>query len=220
MSDQQENGHAALSAKTFEYIMARYREHYEQDAELRDIVNTLAGSEANARAFLEPPGVGIGEFSRMLDLPVSTVRHYVRLGLVEPWEVNGRLRFEAVNVAQVRVVRHWIELGLTLEHIRSRQQAQQAAVPGLLVQGVLSERIGFVRRTVHRPGEQPSFSDETHVFDATITDEHDTEAFKARSVIASLREAYRQARERLEAKKLELDARIEHAREMEAVLSG
>ncbi len=221
-----------LTPKKFRGAMEQHRNHFETDEEFRRICIMLADGEKNARAFLEPGGVGIGKFSKMVGLPVSTVRHYVRLGLIEPWEVGGKYRFEAVNVAQVRAVRQWTELGLSLEQIVERKKAQQARQPGMLVRDVLgfaehaSEvgrpvKIAFVRRVVHEnSATSMNITEEAHLFDGDLDAAYDTEAFNAREVIAELLEEYRQAREKLQERQQELERRIEKALEFEAELSG
>jgi hypothetical protein len=68
-----------ISAESFAKILKHDLETFENNPNFRLNCTSLAGSEANARTFLEPRGVGIGEFSRIVGLPVSTVRHYVRI---------------------------------------------------------------------------------------------------------------------------------------------
>jgi DNA-binding transcriptional MerR regulator len=222
----------SMTPKKFKGAIESHRNHFETDDEYRRICVMLADGEVNARAFLEPRAVGIGEFSSMVGLPVSTVRHYVRLGLIEPWEVGGKYRFEAVNIAQVRALRQWTDLGLNLEQIVERKKAQQARQPGMLVRDVLgfaqhvSEigkpvKIAFVRRVVHENNDAGiNITEELHLFDGDLDTAYDTEAFKAREVIAELLEEHRLAREKLQERKQELERRIQKALEFEAELSG
>ncbi len=221
-----------ISPESFKNILKHDLETFEDNPNFRLNCVSLAGSEVNAKTLLEPGGVGIGKFSKMVGLPVSTVRHYVRLGLIEPWEVGGKYRFEAVNVAQVRAVRQWTELGLSLEQIVERKKAQQARQPGMLVRDVLgfaehaSEvgrpvKIAFVRRVVHEnSATSMNITEEAHLFDGDLDAAYDTEAFNAREVIAELLEEYRQAREKLQERQQELERRIERALKFEAELSG
>jgi DNA-binding transcriptional MerR regulator len=169
-------------------------------------------------------GVGIGAFSQMVNLPISTVRHYVRLGLIEPWEVSGRYRFHVVNVAQTESVRQWCDLGLSLEQIINRKRAYQAQ--GILFKGFLAPHqqsdidhsIGFVQRTVQGENisERISFWTTTNGLNdpETWTDPPELER-ERRDLVQELLTEYRVARSSLEQKKLELENRIARALEFE-----
>lgn len=112
------------TAQEFAQMTAEYALRLERDAAFREIVNVLCGAPEHARAFGGARGVGISAFAAMLGLPVSTVRHYQRLGLITPYEVNGKFRFWFHNVAQAESVRQWRDLGLSLEEILE-QRAQE-----------------------------------------------------------------------------------------------
>ncbi len=106
-------------------MTAEYAERLERDAAFRDIVNVLCGAPEHAHAFGQARGVGISTFAGMLNLPVSTVRHYQRLGLITPYEVNGKFRFWFHNVAQAESVRQWRDLGLSLEEILEQRAGER-----------------------------------------------------------------------------------------------
>jgi DNA-binding transcriptional MerR regulator len=213
-----------LSQELFVKRTQKYAWYFENDSEMQGMFALLAGTEQNARAFMDVKGVGIGAFSKMVNLPISTVRHYVRLGLIEPWDVATRYRFHVVNVAQTESVRQWCDLGLSLEQIVNRKRAGQAQ--GILFKGFLEPRqqsgidhsIGFVGRTVE--GERIS---ERVSFWSTTSGLHEPENWidppeleqERRDLVQELLGEYRAARFKLEQKKLELEHRIARALEFE-----
>ncbi len=213
-----------LSQELFFKRTQKYDWYFENDPEMHGMFTLLAGTEQNARAFMNVKGVGIGAFSKMVNLPISTVRHYVRLGLIEPWEVATRYRFHVVNVAQTESVRQWCDLGLSLEQIVNRKRACLAQ--GILFKGFLEPRqqsgidhsIGFVQRTID--GENIS---ERVSFWSTTSRLHEPETWidppelerERRDLVQELLGEYRAARERLEQKKTELELRIARALEFE-----
>ena len=75
------------------------------------------------QAFSDPKGVGIGQFAQFFNLPVSTIRHYVELGLIEPITLNGKFRFVFYNISELEFVRQWVYLGMKLEDIVARNKS-------------------------------------------------------------------------------------------------
>jgi DNA-binding transcriptional MerR regulator len=212
-----------LSQELFVKRTEKYAWYFENDPEMQSMFRLLAGTEQNARAFMDIKGVGIGAFSKMVNLPISTVRHYVRLGLIEPWEVGTRYRFHVVNVAQTESVRQWCDLGLSLEQIGIRKRAYQAQ--GILFKGFLEplngdidHSIGFVQRIIdgERISERVSFWSTTSGLHEpeNWTDPPELER-ERRDLVQELLSEYRVAREKLEQKKLELEQRIARALEFE-----
>lgn len=64
----------------------------------------------------------IGDFSRLCMVPVSSLRYYADLGLLEPAAVDPCSGYRYYTAAQLRVVNRIValkELGLTLEEIRA-----------------------------------------------------------------------------------------------------
>jgi DNA-binding transcriptional MerR regulator len=212
-----------LSQELFIKRTEKYAWYFENDPEMQVMFALLAGSEKNARAFTDVKGVGIGAFSQMVNLPISTVRHYVRLGLIEPWEVATRYRFHVVNVAQTESVLQWCDLGLSLAQIMNRKRACQAQ--GILFKGFLEplnsnidHSIGFVQRIIEgqQISERVSFWSTTSGLDEpeTWTDIPELER-ERRDLVQELLSEYRAARSSLEQKKLELEGRIARALEFE-----
>ncbi len=219
-----------ISAESFAKILKHDLETFEDNPNFRLNCTSLAGSEANARAFFEPRGVGIGEFSSIVGLPVSTVRHYTRMGLVEPFVVSGRYRFQYWNPAQVESVRWWSDLGFTLEEIVQRKINARARRPGLRLRDVVRVRVGdfdgvgialFCWNRVDHGFESESSlwvneegpQEPIPQFPPGNMDEEANRQMHA--ITAELLEEYRAARDKLEARKRELDARIERALEIE-----
>jgi DNA-binding transcriptional MerR regulator len=66
--------------------------------------------------------LSIGDFSRASHLTVKTLRHYHRIGLLAPAEIDpqtGYRRYSADQLAITQVVRRFRQLGMPLEEIRS-----------------------------------------------------------------------------------------------------
>lgn len=112
-----------LSREDFIQKVKGYSEALEHDQEARRKFTLQAGSLEKARAFINPKGVGISQLAKLADLPVTTVRHYQRLGLVTPYRVNGKFRFGLQHLVQVESVKQWRELGMPLEEIARRKQS-------------------------------------------------------------------------------------------------
>jgi DNA-binding transcriptional MerR regulator len=157
-----------LSAKGYAKICQSELETFETNQDgYRDVCLCLAGSEERVREFLSPKGVGISRFAAMAGLPASTVRHYLRLGLIEPFVVNGKFKFQMVNLMQAESVRQWVDLGVSLEQIRQRKAEQKKG--RLLVQDILENvadpagtrdsRVVVMRRTLEGRG----WRDETSI---------------------------------------------------------
>jgi DNA-binding transcriptional MerR regulator len=189
----------------------------------RNVCLCLAGSEERAREFLTVRGVGISRFAAMTGLPLTTVRHYLRLGLIEPFVVNGKFKFQMVNLMQAESVRQWSELGLSLEQILARKEAQKNA--HLLVQDILENvtdpdtngekntSVVVMRRTIEKQG----WLDETSIT-APNDDPARLEGTSAtlneltKLSVKGLHEEYRSVAQTLEAKVQELQMRLEKAR--------
>src|SRR4029077_17151814 len=68
----------------------------------------------------------IGDFSRVTFLSVKTLRHYHRVGLLEPAEVDtvtGYRRYTSTQIPIAQVVRRFRELDMPLEEIGSMLRA-------------------------------------------------------------------------------------------------
>jgi DNA-binding transcriptional MerR regulator len=189
----------------------------------RGVCLCLAGSEERVKEFLTPRGVGITRFAEMSGLPATTIRHYLRLGLIEPFVVNGKFKFQMVNLMQAESVRQWSELGLSLEQISARKEAQKHA--SLIVQDILENvtdpdrsrgtntSVVVMRRTI----EERGWLDETSI----TAYQDDPASFKHVSAtlneltklsVQHLQDEYRSVAQTLEAKVQELQGRLEKAR--------
>lgn len=215
-----------FSKARFESILREQAKVFRQNLNFRNAMLALAGSDENAQAFFQLPGVGIGAFAKMVNLPVSTVRHYIRLGLIEPWEVEGRYRFQPVNVRQAQTVRMWRELGMSLEEIVRRKQKQRQTDPTLILKDLIQKvphdtgqtgalGIALVRQEV----KNHELHMHTDIWSGNQLPDPNTqiaeEAARLREIMHELREEYRAVRERLEKKKLEIEERISQVRHIE-----
>jgi DNA-binding transcriptional MerR regulator len=67
-------------------------------------------------------GLTIGEFSRMTRLSVKTLRHYHRVGLLEPVEVNpgtGYRYYDTDQVPTAQVIRRFRDLGMPVNEVKA-----------------------------------------------------------------------------------------------------
>ena len=65
--------------------------------------------------------VGIGRLARFAGVPIDTVRHYERIGLLKPSArlASGYRRYGEAEVKRLRFIRRAKALGFTLEEIQS-----------------------------------------------------------------------------------------------------
>jgi DNA-binding transcriptional MerR regulator len=83
-----------------------------------------------------PGSLTIGDFSRVTFLSVKTLRHYHRVGLLEPAEVDavtGYRRYTSAQIPVAQVIRRFRELGMPLEDIGSVLRAPDPAVRSELI---------------------------------------------------------------------------------------
>ena len=69
-----------------------------------------------------PASLSIGDFSRATHLSIKTLRHYHRLGLLEPSEVDpdtGYRRYSTLQIPAAQVIRRFRDLDMPLEQIRA-----------------------------------------------------------------------------------------------------
>jgi DNA-binding transcriptional MerR regulator len=78
---------------------------------------------ATAEVFVQSGhGLGIGEFSQLAGVSPEAVRHWVEVGLIEPYSLNGKFRFLPPHLLELRSLQQWQSLGLTLDEIKSRKK--------------------------------------------------------------------------------------------------
>jgi DNA-binding transcriptional MerR regulator len=86
-------------------------------------------NQAVTKAFLESEdGLGIGAFAELAEVSVDTVRHWVEVGVISVYSLNGKFRFFPKQLLELRSVQQWQGLGLTLEQIKERKTAGMAFV--------------------------------------------------------------------------------------------
>ena len=69
-----------------------------------------------------PASLSIGDFSRATHLSIKTLRHYHRLGLLEPSEIDpdtGYRRYTTAQIPAAQVIRRFRNLDMPLEQIRA-----------------------------------------------------------------------------------------------------
>ena len=106
-------------------IVASFQRRVQADPAFRQLMEAVCGHPGRLEPFTAQPrglpGLGMAEFAALVELPSSTVRHYQRLGLITPYEVNGKFRFWIHNLIQVQSVKQWRDLGLSLEDIQAQR---------------------------------------------------------------------------------------------------
>jgi DNA-binding transcriptional MerR regulator len=92
----------------------------------------------------------IGDFSRATHLSVKTLRHYHRVGLLEPAEVDqftGHRRYTAGQIPVAQVVKRFRELDVPIEDIRSILAAPDVPARNELIAGHLGRLEEGLART-------------------------------------------------------------------------
>lgn len=85
----------------------------------------------------------IGEAAKAAGVTRDAVRHYVRIGLIDPERgENGYRRLSDREVRRIRFIRRSQRLGFTLEEIRAIvQESSQGKTPCPLVRDILRQRV-------------------------------------------------------------------------------
>jgi DNA-binding transcriptional MerR regulator len=92
----------------------------------------------------------IGEFSRLSQIPVKTLRHYDAIGLLRPVRVEPRTAYRyysAVQIEQVNRILALKDLGFSLREVRMLVAEN---VPLGQIRGMLQERLQQLERSVDR----------------------------------------------------------------------
>lgn len=93
--------------------------------------------------------LAIGDFSRATHLGVKALRHYHRVGLLIPAEIDettGYRRYTAGQIGEALLIKRFRELDLPLEHIRRLLDAPSVEQRTALLHEHLSKLIGDLRR--------------------------------------------------------------------------
>jgi DNA-binding transcriptional MerR regulator/effector-binding domain-containing protein len=94
--------------------------------------------------------VTIGDFSRMTHLTVKTLRHYHRVGLLEPAEVDPRTGYRYYSTDQVpaaQVIRRFRDLDMPIDEVRSVLTAPDQASRNRLITRHLDRLQGQLEHT-------------------------------------------------------------------------
>jgi len=226
----------------FQRLLETFEQRLQVDPLFAEFVQMLCRTPERVRCFTTPSGCSISTFASLMDLPASTVRHYQRLGLITPYEVNGKFRFWLHNVVQVESVRQWRDLGLSLEEIQA-QQAQgrlggqtatfNVSLPHLTLSEVTSKSFSTGFLTPQNVGDLDSsansvgsstvwlpFGSEQMQVSLTFREAFPENGATTEMGLDStrLRAEVRAARQRLERRLLSLEAQVSRARRLEAAL--
>jgi DNA-binding transcriptional MerR regulator len=96
------------------------------------------------------PSLAIGDFSRATHLSIKKLRHYHRLGLLEPADVDpgtGHRRYTTDQIATAQVIRRFRSLDMPLEEIHAVISAPDLATRNALISGHLSRLEDTLART-------------------------------------------------------------------------
>jgi DNA-binding transcriptional MerR regulator/effector-binding domain-containing protein len=120
------------------------------------------GGESSPDLSLDPPPGGdsilgrvttsltIGDFSRATHLSVKTLRHYHRVGLLEPTEVDPRTGYRRYRTDQIpvaQIIRRFRDLDMPLEEIHAVLSAPDVAARNQLIEGHLRRLESNLERT-------------------------------------------------------------------------
>jgi DNA-binding transcriptional MerR regulator len=94
--------------------------------------------------------LAIGDFSRSTHLSIKTLRHYHRIGLLEPADVDpgtGHRRYTTDQIATAQVIHRFRSLDMPLEEIHAVLAAPDLATRNELISGHLSRLEASLART-------------------------------------------------------------------------
>ncbi|HEY4408747.1 MAG TPA: MerR family transcriptional regulator [Acidimicrobiia bacterium] len=97
-----------------------------------------------------PPSLAIGDFSRATHLNIKTLRHYHRIGLLEPAAVDpgtGHRRYTTDQIPTAQVIRRFRSLDMPLEEIHAVITTADLAARNDLIAGHLSRLETTLART-------------------------------------------------------------------------
>jgi DNA-binding transcriptional MerR regulator len=126
-----------------------------------------------------PASLSIGDFSRATQLSVKTLRHYHRLGLLEPSDVDpatGYRRYATGQIPAAQVIRRFRDLDMPLEQIRAVLAAPDLRARNRLIAAHLTRLEQDLART---QGAVASLRD-------LLTDPRDVAPITHRRVVATM----------------------------------
>ncbi len=215
-------------------IVASFQRRVQDDPAFRQLMEAVCGHPGRLEPFTAQPrglpGLGMAEFAALVELPSSTVRHYQRLGLITPYEVNGKFRFWIHNLIQVQSVKQWRDLGLSLEDLQAQRgrarlggqsgpvKAVSFGLPGGGQAGPLrplNSALNLLRETGWLPLEEQRVRPEPQRLFAARRDAAEDTGLPDTGRLLSEVQA---ARARLEERLAALPAPVKQARQLEAAL--
>jgi DNA-binding transcriptional MerR regulator len=97
-----------------------------------------------------PASLSIGDFSRATHLSVKMLRHYHRLGLLEPSDVDagtGYRRYATDQIPAAQVIRRFRDLDMPLDQIRAVLEAPDLRIRNRLISAHLRQLQADLSRT-------------------------------------------------------------------------
>ena len=97
-----------------------------------------------------PASLTIGDFSRATQLSIKTLRHYHRLGLLVPSDVDpdtGYRRYTTDQIPSAQVIRRFRDLDMPLDHIRAVLEAPDLRARNRLISAHLTRLEQDLART-------------------------------------------------------------------------
>lgn len=72
--------------------------------------------------FRDGSGVTLSAFAELSGAPATTLRHYLRLGLISTLSLHGKFRFLPLNTVQLEMVSCWVACGVTLAEVVNQRK--------------------------------------------------------------------------------------------------
>jgi DNA-binding transcriptional MerR regulator len=97
-----------------------------------------------------PTTLSIGDFARATHLTIKTLRHYHRVGILEPVDVDpqtGYRRYDTGEIAVAQVIRRFRDLEMPLEDIRAVLSAPDVSTRNSVIASHLDRLEAELRRT-------------------------------------------------------------------------
>ncbi len=161
-------------------------------------------------------GLNIGAFAQIAGVNLETVRHWVEIGVIEPYSLNGKFKFLPPHLLELRSVQQWQDLGLTLEAIKLKKQNGTVFVSDQPISiGETTEPNAIIQMftkdhsSAQKLNQNPGFHEYTETEKAALGIE--TSQIKA---------DYDAQIEQLKQKKLEIEIRLERAKTLRDALES
>lgn len=209
--------HQAVTKPELQTFIADFRALLEHP-EARNVALLLCDNDQSiAQTFVDSvDGLNIGAFAQIAGMNLETVRHWVEIGVIEPYSLNGKFKFLPPHLLELRSVQQWQDLGLTLEAIKLKKHNGTVFVSDQPISiGETTEPNAIIQMfakdhpSAQKLGQNPGFH-------------HYTQAEKEALGIetSQIKADYDAQIEQLEQKKLEIEIRLERAKTLRDALES